>query len=254
LQEALAYYEESLALSRELGESDFARGITWNDVADVYISRDEPSRALPIAEHSYQLFRREHSAFFAASCAFTLGRAEWRLGAAEAARAHLDEAERLFRTLGNPVMAARTLYFRAGLALEAGQIEAARRDLAQALTDLSSQLRESEYLWWLVERAATLACRSDAPQHAARLYGAALSHRDATPRPLDPAERELRAHDLEGLRATLGEVGFTSTANEGCAMSITAAIALTCEVLQVSAEPHWMASGRAPARERIQYR
>src|SRR5262249_43727733 len=76
-QEALAYYEESLALSREAGESDYARGLTWNSVGEVYLVLDDPSRTIAAVGPNYQLFTREHSTSFAATCAFTLGRAQW---------------------------------------------------------------------------------------------------------------------------------------------------------------------------------
>ena len=110
-QEALAYYEESLAISHQVGETDWARALTWNNIGEAYIILDEPARAIEVTEPNYHLFTREHDVFGAATCAFTLGRAQWRAGDVEAARAYLDEAERLFRNLGNPAMAARILLF-----------------------------------------------------------------------------------------------------------------------------------------------
>ncbi|MBF6589499.1 MAG: tetratricopeptide repeat protein [Ktedonobacterales bacterium] len=231
-REALAYYEQSLALSREVGESDFSRGLTWNSVGEISIILDQPSRAVEVTKPNYQLFTREHATFFAARCAFTLGRAEWRLGEAQTARAYLDEAEHLFRTLGSPVMAARILYFRASLAIEQGDIPAARHDLTQALSDLSGKMREGTYLWWLVERVGTLACRRGEPERAACLYGAAIAHRDATPEPMDPAEHEMRARDLDRLRATLGEPLLTNCLCEGKMLSLDAAVVLIRRELQ----------------------
>src|SRR5262249_24822259 len=143
-REALALYEESLAISHEVGESDWARGLTWNHVGEAYNTLDEPARAIGVVEPNYRLFVREHDLYCAATCAFTMGRARWRLGDLAAARANLDEAGRLFRDLGNLGTRARVLYFRASLALEQGDTAAARRDLAQALSDLSGQTRERE--------------------------------------------------------------------------------------------------------------
>jgi len=129
-REALAYYEESLALSHEVGETDWARALTWNNVGESYLMLEEPTRAIDVTEPNYQLFSREHDVYGAATCAFTLGRAYWRAGDGETGRQYLDEAERMFRNLGNPAMAARILYFRATFALEANDVAAARRDLA----------------------------------------------------------------------------------------------------------------------------
>src|SRR5262245_44395954 len=114
---------------------------------------DNFEQVLPAARDVLELARRLLSGHGpcdqprSATSAFTVGRAEWRLGHVETARAYLDEAERLIRTLGNPVMAARILYFQASLALEQGKLEATRLELAQALADLCSQgLRESAYI------------------------------------------------------------------------------------------------------------
>jgi tetratricopeptide (TPR) repeat protein len=231
-REALAYTEESLALSRQMGESDLARALTWNNVGEAYVALDEPARAVAVVEPNYQLFVCEHAAFGAATCAFTLGRAQWRLGDAEAARSYLDEAERLFRTLGNPIMAARIRYVRASLALDHGDIAAARRDLAQALADLTSQARASEYVWWLVERTGTLVCRNGEAEQAARLYGAALSHRAATSGSIEPAERDMRARDLEWLRATLGEGALADRLAEGQRLAVDDILAVVRQELE----------------------
>ncbi|HEU0025665.1 MAG TPA: tetratricopeptide repeat protein, partial [Ktedonobacterales bacterium] len=223
-REALAYYEESLALSCEVGESDWARALTWNNAGEAYIVLDEPSRAITVTEPSYQRFKHAHDNYGAATCAFTLGRAEWRLGHAEAARAYFDEAERLFRGLGNLAIVARIRYFRASLALDQGELETARLDLAQALDTLTGQARASEYIWRLIERAGTLALRRNELERAARLYAAALARHKAAPGPVDPAERDLRARDLERLRAALGEAALEHALSEGQALSWEGAV------------------------------
>lgn len=225
-QEALDYYQQSLALSREMGESDLARALTWANIGEVYIVLDEPARAIEVTEPSYREFVGEHDTFGIATCAFTLGRARWRLGDYEAARTYLDEAEQLFRALGNPVMAARTRYFRASLAIEQGNAEMARRDLPQALDDLASQPHMDMALWWLIERVGTLAyCRGEI-ERAACLYAAAIAHRDAVPRRIEPAEYALRRRDVDGLRAALGESAWAGRLTAGLALSTEDAIAL----------------------------
>jgi predicted ATPase/DNA-binding XRE family transcriptional regulator len=229
--EALAYYEESLALSREVGETDWARALTWNNVGEAYIMLDEPSQAIQVTEPNYHLFTREHDIFGAATCAFTLGRAYWRVGDEGAVRTYLDESERLFRNLGNPAMAARILYFRASFALDAHAIATARQDLAQALGDLAGQIRANEYIWWLAERAGTLArCRGEI-ERAARLYAAGTTHREAIGGPVEPAERDIRASDLAWLQTHLGEAGIASAMSAGQALSLSDAVIVLREAL-----------------------
>jgi predicted ATPase len=231
-REALALYEESVAISREQGETDWARALTWNSVGEAYIVLDEPARAIEVTEPNYQLFIHEHTDYFSATCAFTLGRAYWRLGDAAAARAHLDEAEHLFHNLGNLNATARVLYFRASLAATWGDLAGARHDIAQALEDLTGQAGAQEYIWWLVERGGTLALRQNMPECSASLYKAAIAHRDAIPAPFEPAERELRARDLERLRATLGETAFAEAGAAGEALPLDEAIATLRQVLR----------------------
>lgn len=219
-QEALAYYEQSIAISHEVGETDWARALTWNNIGEVYIALDEPLRAIEVTAPNYHLFTREHDVYGAATCAFTLGRAEWRAGNEETGRAYLDEAERLFRNLGNPAMAARILYFRASFALEARQVAEAQFELVQALDDLSDQMRANEYIWWLAERAGTLTRHCGEPAQAVRLYAAGVSHRSAIPAPLEPLEREMRARDLEWFQTLLGEAVISGAMAAGAIVSL----------------------------------
>ncbi|HEU0025661.1 MAG TPA: tetratricopeptide repeat protein [Ktedonobacterales bacterium] len=225
-REALAHYEESLALSHEVGESDWARALTWNNVGEAYIALDEPARAAEVTEPSYHVFSLAHDDYGAATCAFTLGRAAWRLGHAEAARAYFDEAERRFRDLGNRAIVARIEYFRASLALDQGALEDARDDLVLALDDLGGRAREQEAIWRVIERTGTLALQGGQPRIAARLYAAALAHQEAPPDRLEPAERDLRARDLERLRAALGEDGLEQSFAEGRELSWDETVAL----------------------------
>lgn len=236
-RKALDFYEESLALSHELGESEWARALTWNNAGEAYIALDEPARAVDITEPNYRIFLREHDVFGTATCAFTLGRAHWRLGEIETARAYLYESEHLFRTLGNLVMAARSLNVRASVALDNGDIQGAQRDLAQALADLTSQSHGSAYLWWLVECAGALAFRGSDLQAAARLYGAAMAHRDVTPRPIEPSEREMRTCDVDRLRNELGERELATCLATGSEMELGAVLALMRTVLAADTVP-----------------
>lgn len=230
-REALAYYEESLALSYAVGESDWARALTWNNMGEAYILLDEPARAIEVTEPSYHLFTEKHDTFGAAVCAFTLGRAHWRLGAAEVARAHLDEAERLFDLLGNVVMVAHVRYVRASVLLERDDLVAARRDLAQAFAGLAHQERVDALMWRIIERVATLASRSGEDELALRLYAAAAERVDMPAGRCEPAERDLRARDLDRLRASRD----ASDLAEGCAaahaLSLAEAAALASQAL-----------------------
>ena len=230
-REALAYYEESLALSRAVGESEIARAATWNGLGEALVVLDEPLRAIEVTTPAYRCCALERSDYWVANCAWTLGRAYWRLGDATVAGAYLDEAVDTFDALGGVVGAARVRYFRASLALAHGDVTSALGDLAQALAALVHRTDASEYLWWLVERVGTLACQRGALERAARLHGAAVAHRDVAPRLLDPAERDLRQRDLDSLRAAVDESALAIFFAEGQAFTLDAATALARQEL-----------------------
>ncbi|MGH2516571.1 MAG: ATP-binding protein, partial [Ktedonobacterales bacterium] len=230
-REALEYYQQSLDLSREVGESDLARALTWASMGEAYIVLDEPARALEVTEPSYHIYIGEHDTFGIATCTFTLGRALWRLGNFGAAHTYLDESEHLFRTLGNPVMAARILHVRACLAIEQDDIGVACGDLARALDDLTGQPHLDMSFWWLIERVGTVACRCGDLERAAHLCAAAMAHRDATPLPIEPAERALRTRDVEELSARLGESAWSETLALGQNASPDDAMTLARQVL-----------------------
>jgi predicted ATPase len=234
LREALAYNEESLALSREFGENDWARALTWNNVGEIYVILDEPARTIEVTSAPHQLFTQEHDTFGIATCALTLGRAQWRLGASAAARAHLDEADRIFREIGNLAQAARCRYVRVSLALDQGDFAAARADLAQAIADLTGQPRAEEYLWWIIERVGTLARQEGRLEAAARLSAASVARREAMPTPVDPAERDLRARDLAALAAGLDAETLAALVADGRALMLDAALALARRELAAS--------------------
>jgi predicted ATPase/DNA-binding XRE family transcriptional regulator len=230
-REALTYFEESLALSRAIGESDLARAATWNGVGEALIVLDEPLRAIEVTTPAYRCCALECSAYWVATCAVTLGRAYWRLGNIEVARRYLDEAVENFDTLGSVVGSARVRYFRASLALEQGNVTEAQGDVALALAAIVNQTDASEYLWWLIERAGAVALKRGALELAARLHGVAVAHRDMAPRLLDPAERDLRQHELDHLRATIEDGALAVLLAEGEALTPEVAIALTHQVL-----------------------
>ncbi|HEX2346945.1 MAG TPA: tetratricopeptide repeat protein, partial [Ktedonobacterales bacterium] len=231
-QEALTLAEESLALSYEKGEIDWARALTWATIGDMCVALDDTERAIAVTEPSYRLFAHKRDTFGVAVCALTLGRAEWRQGALEQAHAHLDEAARLFDALGNLGWLARTRYVRASVALEHGDLAAARRDLMAALDNLAGPAHGKDRAWWIIERAATLIALCGAPEIAARLLGAAIAQRAATPAPFEPAERTLRARELERLRVALGADACEERLAAGHALTLEAAIALARRELQ----------------------
>ncbi|HKT39908.1 MAG TPA: hypothetical protein VJR48_16145, partial [Ktedonobacterales bacterium] len=90
----------------------------------------------------------------------------------------------------------------------------------------------NEYIWWLAERAGTLACTRGEPEQAARLYAAGTSHRDAIAGPVEPVECELRARDLAWLRETMDNATLACALSEGQALPLDEAVSSLRETLE----------------------
>jgi hypothetical protein len=58
------------------------------------------------------------------------------------------------------------------------------------------------------------------------------ARRSAAPSLLEPAERDIRAYDLDWLRATLGEIAVASAVTAGEPLSLDDAISLLRQLLQ----------------------
>lgn len=231
-QEALACYEESLALSRSMGESDLERALTWTNLGEALIYLDDARQAVDVTEPSYRIFCRAHDTFGIATSAFTLGRALWRVGDLDASARFLDEAERLFRMLGNAALAAYVLCDRAGVALDHDDVVAARRALARAFDDLEAVAHHGGPLWRVVERTASLATSSGQARLAAHLYGASATHHASIRPRLEPAESDAYERDLTSLRAAVGQTTLTTWRDVGAALDAEGALALVREVLR----------------------
>lgn len=230
-REALKRLEESLKAREEVEGSVGDWALTMNNMAEARLLLDEPACALEVAEPARAVFAELREMFGLAICAITLGRAEWRLGRSEAARAWLDEAEQLLNDLGNAETAAHTQYYRASLALDdltqspqrGDDLTRARADLAAALAAITRLAHESVRAWALVERVGTLARMNGASERGSRLLAAAIAHRPLTQ--LDPAESDLRARDLDALTHALGAEALRDVLDAGAATSLAAALA-----------------------------
>jgi non-specific serine/threonine protein kinase len=231
MPKALALNEESIALSIELGEDDWYRSLTWVNIGEIFVVLDEPERGRTTIEPIYQQYIERGDNTGLGIAGLILARAAWRLGAIEEARAYLEMGERHYREVDNLAQAARSHYIRASIEVEQGNDVAARDSLEQAIADLTGLPRAEVYLWWIIERAGSLALRRGRMERGAQLCAAGIAHRDLLTTPVDPAERDLRARDQEALRAALGADAFAAATSEGRALSLDAALALAREEL-----------------------
>jgi predicted ATPase/class 3 adenylate cyclase/DNA-binding CsgD family transcriptional regulator len=146
--------------------------------------------------------------------------AELALGCYDDARTHLDEMVELNRAGGFSYSLASGLILRARLCRlegEAGAAEAAAHDGLTAAVDIDAKSRVVDAL----ELLAGLAADNGSAHEAARLFGAAHRLRDDTGYRRCVSERDA---DLDTLRATLGEVSFEASYDQGRKLSLGEAV------------------------------
>jgi predicted ATPase/DNA-binding XRE family transcriptional regulator len=227
--ESLALYEQSLALSRTNFVEDEALAILLLDIGDVLTLLAQPSRAEASLHESLAVFQRIGATWGIAECEYDLGFAAWAAGDLLGAQGHFEVSGALRRELGNHDGLARALYGLGSVLLEQDEAPRAAAALREAL-DLFVLTRNTQQIWWSIERCGTLACARGAFDLAARLY-----HAGATGRvrgdPLYAMECEIRARDQERLRAALGDAAFAAARIASEQISSETAIALAREAL-----------------------
>jgi predicted ATPase len=224
-EEALTLYRQSLKVAERTEEHDQARAILWDFIGDIHILLGEPVKALTALERAEEIFQRLDAGLGVASCAHDRGRARIALGQLEKAADQFARALAMREDLGDGAGAARSRMHLARVRLAQADLSGARSLLAEALRALTP-LKRTEALWAVVEGGAALACAEGWLEEAARLYAAAIPQRDAFWDIIDPQEHERRVHDLEIIRAALGEQTYAPVLTAGAANHLDEALYL----------------------------
>jgi predicted ATPase/transcriptional regulator with XRE-family HTH domain len=224
---AVALYEESLALYRELGHERGASG-PLRELGEVAYLRGDYDRAVALGEQAFAISREYGSAFGSGLAVCTLSDALRARGDLERARTLLEESLVSLRRQEYPLRVANAL---ANTLSRLGSIACEMGGYARA----SGLFRESldlalrfgfmyDALICLEGMARTLAMQ-DQPERAARLLGVSNALREEIGTTLTPIARSDHDHAVKAARAALGEDAFAAAWGEGRAMSLEAAVA-----------------------------
>jgi DNA-binding CsgD family transcriptional regulator len=146
-----------------------------------------------------------------------------RLGDVDAARAHLERALELGRTLDLPRIVADALDESAVL------VAADDPDRAESLNHEALAIRVAHGLRTFyvdsLDALATLAARAGSNVEATRLYAASDTGRNLMGRPRPPVDRADHEGVVAALGASLGADGFDAAWSEGAALSLDDAVA-----------------------------
>jgi predicted ATPase/transcriptional regulator with XRE-family HTH domain len=231
--EALAIEQDALAISRALAAQEPSTPLILANLGETYIMMDRPAEAREVlleSQCTYDAYGQP-----ATLARLGLGRAAWRLGAHAEALAHLERAVHLSRGQDDVAALVQELCVAAGVALDLNDLASASRTLEDAST-AQARVSDPRVRWRVVERAAGYACRRGLHEPAVRLYAAAERGRAQICDLVDPAERELRARDLDTLRAALGESAWASCVAAGQTLSLNDALALARRALRQPGE------------------
>jgi len=157
---ALRYYQEGLDLAVETGDRG-QRAMLTSNVAQIHYLRGDFATAKRLTERSLILSREVASDFLIAGAIFSTGAVLLRLGEAEKARPHMDEALRMVVTMGSDSAKLYSLPEYARLRAGQGEVREAiewiglalghpandflgRRYLEQVLSEIRGDLSEDE--------------------------------------------------------------------------------------------------------------
>jgi tetratricopeptide (TPR) repeat protein len=284
---AQAFFEESAALSRALGDR---RGLarTLAGLGDLLHRRSEEDRAVALLTESVALYREAQDAWGIANALGRLGTVIGDQGDYDRAVVVLEESVERYRRLGHVRGAAIALTglgnavagqgdFARAAALHAESL-AIHRELGEkfgvavSLTDLAHVARRqgdfaTARAWYAeglalrrevgdrsgmavcLEGLGGVALAYQQPAHAARLFGAAAALRAAIGAPVPAFDRAAYDRDLAAARRALGDVAFAAAWATGEARPLEAAASAVNE-LAVGPEGRPIVPTRSGSSER----
>jgi predicted ATPase/DNA-binding SARP family transcriptional activator len=225
--DARALLEESLATRRTLG--DELPGPTVNNLGIVAFYEGDLARADELFGEYLKLSRRTDDARGVASALMNLGLVAVYRGDLEAAVAQSEEGLARFRDLGSPGGIADGLDNLGRAMVELGRPDRARELFLESI-EISARLGDRWGIAECLEGLAAVAAAQSSGKRAAWLYGAADALRRAIGAAVPPVEQSAHERWLQPARAELGEAAWTAACDLGRSLSLEQALAYAAEL------------------------
>ena len=227
---ARACYEESLELQQHIGN---LRGvaIVYNLLGRLAYDLGDAASSLHYFGQGLDLRRRLGDSRGVAISLVGMGHAALRQGDSTAARSYLLQGLAIHRELGDPQGSAYALGSLGLTALSSGDLVASRAYLMEALTieqELGDTLAQAETL----DSLAELAFRTERPEHALRILGAASAIYEALGSPRNARDTERISAWKNDAEATIGPGSAAIEFAAGQAMGPEQAVALALETVR----------------------
>lgn len=224
---AVALYEESLALYRNMGHKKDTSG-PLRELGAVAYQRGDYDRAVRLNEQALIINREFDSRFGAGLTLCNLADAVRAQGDLERARTLLEESLSSLRRQKYPLRIAyalaRTLARLGSIECELGEYERASELYVESL-ELERRFEFRYEAEACLEGLARVAAVRDRPERAARLLGASAALCEEVGISLSPMVQVDHEHAVDAARAALGEDAFATAWAAGFAMSPGEAIA-----------------------------
>lgn len=221
-QRSVALSQESLALSRELGD-ELGVVIALSSLGWAALLENDLAKASALAEEAVTLGRALGDNGGVARALLILGMAAVALHDHERALALHEESVTLAREAGDDVATALSLGMGVFALLGRGDNRQARalRDESFALSPQPTVMIVTAFH---LHASAALASTQGLPARSARLWGAAESLRETIGAVLSPVELRVYGPYIEAARARLDETAWESVWAEGKAMTVEEAV------------------------------
>jgi len=240
-----ALAEQSLALSRALGNKGRIAIALYQLARVCFLAQDDFNQAQALAEQSLELFRELGDTHYITVLRSLFG--EMRLRQGEQGQAHelLEESVVTFKELGDRWHTAEALLTLARIATSQGEFAAARARYLESLA-LVREIDAKGLITSVLEGGAVVATHGE-PVWAARLWGAAQALRAVIGAPLPPAYRADYERAVAAVRSSLGEKAFAAAWAEGRSMTLEQALAAQAPALgPISGEPSSAPPAKSP--------
>ncbi|HEV2458677.1 MAG TPA: tetratricopeptide repeat protein, partial [Ktedonobacterales bacterium] len=219
---ALALWEASLALSRDVGDKAVAAS-ALNALGLTALQRGDVERAATLFGESLALARDVGEPWGIARTLLSLGQTAYVRGDYARAQALFEECLELMRRAGSMSHSAVALLYLGHVAREHGN-PARAMSLYQEGLALSQGLGDKLRLVRELEGLATALAAEGHSERAARLLGAAEAEREVLGSAQHPMDRPAVERAVANLRAALGGAGITAAWEGGRALALDDAI------------------------------
>jgi predicted ATPase/DNA-binding SARP family transcriptional activator len=224
---ARALHEESVAISRELGDK---RGIAWplHHLGNVTGAQGEYDTARRLYEESLAIFRDLRNKQGIAWTLHHLGEVVGAQGSYGTAEALQKESMAIQQELKNKLGIGWSLNSLGRIAYEQGNSASARTLYAESIS-LHRELGDRRGVAKSLEGLAAVLLAQTEVQKAVRLWGTAYVLRASIGSPLPPNEREKHDQQVEQARLILGEDAFAAAWKEGLTLPWEQAVVYALE-------------------------